>query len=80
MTKQIEASALQGEEDEDSKTRRKEVEEQVKALQQKVDKLNARWKEERNQLTRIKDLKEELAKAKRNVELARNKGDCKQHT
>jgi ATP-dependent Clp protease ATP-binding subunit ClpB len=75
MTKQIEASALQGEEDEDSKARRKEVDEQVKILQQKIDKLNQLWKDERNQLTHIKDLKEELAQAKRDLQLARNKGD-----
>lgn len=77
MTKQMELSALQAEQDDDpvSATRAKEVEEQVKALQQKVDKVTKRWQSERQELNRIKDLKEELAQLRRAMEVARGKGD-----
>ena len=75
MTKQIESASLKGEDDADSIARRTEVEDQIQVIQQKVNKLNQLWQDERNQLTQIKDLKEELAQARREVELARNKGD-----
>lgn len=75
MTKQIEKSALQGEEDADSIERRKQVEQDVQKLQRKVDRLTAKWQEERHALTRIKDLKEDLSQAQRDLEIARSKGD-----
>lgn len=75
MTKQMELSALQGEDDKASKSRQQEVEVQVKELKNRVDRISKRWREERSQLTRVKDIKEELAQAQRDMELARNKGD-----
>ena len=77
MTKQIEKSALQGEEEENAETleRRKQVEKDVEQLQRKVDKLTVKWQEERQALNRIKDLKEELSQAQRDLDVARSKGD-----
>jgi ATP-dependent Clp protease ATP-binding subunit ClpB len=75
MTKQIELVALKGEDDKESVKRRQIVEQEVKELEERVQKLSETWQEERKSLTRIKDLKEELAQAKRNMELARSKGD-----
>eukprot|EP00934_Nitzschia_sp_Nitz4_P008778 Nitzschia sp. Nitz4//scaffold18_size181773//98166//100754//NITZ4_001923-RA/size181773-processed-gene-0.54-mRNA-1//-1//CDS//3329540035//8768//frame0 len=75
MTKEIERSALQGEDTPETIERRQEVEKQVEELQRKVDKITMRWHDERGVLTRIKDLKEELSQAERDLELARAKGD-----
>jgi ATP-dependent Clp protease ATP-binding subunit ClpB len=75
MTKQIELSALKGEDDKESIKRRHVVEQEVEELEERVKKLTEMWQEERKSLTRVKDLKEELAQAKREMELARSKGD-----
>jgi ATP-dependent Clp protease ATP-binding subunit ClpB len=75
MTKQIELSALKGEDDKESIKRRNVVEQGVKELEDRVSKLTEMWQEERKSLTRVKDLKEELAQAKRHMEVARSKGD-----
>lgn len=75
MTKQIELSALQGEDDKESIKRRDIVIQEVKELEDRVAKLTETWQEERRSLTRVKDLKEELAQAKRDMEVARSKGD-----
>jgi ATP-dependent Clp protease ATP-binding subunit ClpB len=75
MTKQIEKSALQAEEDAESVERRDQVEMEVDKLQHKVNRLTERWQEERQALVRIKELKEDLGKAQRDLEFARSKGD-----
>mmetsp|Transcript_30246 Transcript_30246/g.73580 ORF Transcript_30246/g.73580 Transcript_30246/m.73580 type:complete len:897 (-) Transcript_30246:1876-4566(-) len=75
MTKQIELSALKGEDDRESIKRREVVEQEVEELEDRVKKLTETWQEERRSLTRVKDLKEELAQAKRDMEVARAKGD-----
>ncbi|KAG7372481.1 Clp protease ATP-binding subunit ClpB [Nitzschia inconspicua] len=75
MTKQIELSALKGEDDKESIKRRQAVEQEVKELEDRVQKLTEMWQEERKSLTRVKDLKEELAQARRDMEVARSKGD-----
>ncbi len=75
MTKQIERSALQGEEDAESVERRHDVEKEVEKLQQKVDRFTAKWQEERQALVRIKELKEKLSQAKQDLDIARSKGD-----
>lgn len=75
ITKQVELAALQGEDDFDSKRRLKGVEIEVKALQAKAARITEIWQAERNELNRVKDLKEELAQAQRDMQLARSKGD-----
>eukprot|EP00536_Pseudo-nitzschia_multiseries_P000023 jgi/Psemu1/177716/e_gw1.2.297.1 len=75
MTKQIEMSALQGEDDKDSIKRRELIAAEVKELSERARKLTDTWQEERKSLNRAKDLKEELAAAKREMEIARSRGD-----
>jgi ATP-dependent Clp protease ATP-binding subunit ClpB len=75
MTKQMELAALQGEDDMESTKRSKDVELEVKGLQAKADKVTKIWQEERQELSRVKDLKEDLAKAQREMQVARSKGD-----
>lgn len=79
ITKQMELAALQGEQDDpDSKRRLESVELEVKALQAKAERVTDIWQSERNELNRVKDLKEELAQAQRDMQLARSKGDYTQ--
>jgi len=75
MTKQIEMSALKGEDDKDSIKRREYVRAEVKELEERAQKLTQMWQDERRSLTRVKDLKEELARAQREMDVARSKGD-----
>jgi ATP-dependent Clp protease ATP-binding subunit ClpB len=51
------------------------VEGEVEKLQQKVDRLTAKWQEERQALVRIKELKEKLSQAQQDLDVARSKGD-----
>ena len=75
MTKQIELSALEQEDDAASNARREAVQKDVSDLKSKVDKYTKIWQDERNELNRVKQVKEELAQAKRAMELAKAKGD-----
>jgi ATP-dependent Clp protease ATP-binding subunit ClpB len=75
MTKQIETSSLQGEEDTESKQRLDQVEQDIQQLQAKVKRVTAKWQEERQAFTRINEQKEQLSEAQRDLEFARSKGD-----
>ena len=76
VTKQIEMSALQGEDDDKESIKRLEiVEQEVQDLKERAQKLTQMWQDEKNSLHRVKDLKEELANAQREMEVARSKGD-----
>eukprot|EP00980_Cylindrotheca_fusiformis_P013675 scaffold3515_cov126-Cylindrotheca_fusiformis.AAC.24 len=76
ITKQMEMAALQGEEDDAiSQKRLADVKVEVEALQAKADRITKIWQSERTELTRVKDLKEELATAQRDMQVARSKGD-----
>merc|ERR1711933_632379 len=70
-----EMSALEGEDDKDSMKRRTFLETEVKELEDKVQNLTKMWKAERKSLNRVKDIKEELAKAQHEMDVARSKGD-----
>lgn len=75
ITRQMEMAALQGEDDSESQRRLQDVKLEVEALQAKTKKITNVWQEERQELTHLKDLKEELAKAQRDMQLGRSKGD-----
>ena len=76
VTKQIEMSALQGEDDDKESVKRLEiVEQEVQDLKERAQKLTQMWQDEKNSLHRVKDLKEELANAQREMDVARSKGD-----
>ena len=74
-TKQIEMTALKGEDDKNSIKRREAIEAAIKELEKRAQELNETWQNERESLNRVKDLKEELAKAQREMDIARSKGD-----
>jgi ATP-dependent Clp protease ATP-binding subunit ClpB len=77
MTRQIELSALENEDDKDPKAeaRRNQVKEQVDSLKQEVERLTDLWTEEKTELNRVQLIKEELEQAKLEMDVARRKGD-----
>jgi ATP-dependent Clp protease ATP-binding subunit ClpB len=77
MTRQIELSALENEEDKDPKAeaRKIQVKEQVYSLKEELQRLTDLWIEEKSELSRVKKVKEELEQANLEVEAARRKGD-----
>jgi ATP-dependent Clp protease ATP-binding subunit ClpB len=75
MTKQIELSAMEQEDDEASKVRRDAVAKEVQDLKNKAARVTKVWQEEREELNRVKEVKEELADVRRQVDIARSKGD-----
>ena len=74
-TKKIEISALKGEDDKEAIKRRESVEDEVKELEERAQKISGMWQNERDSLNRVKNLKEDLAKAQLEMEIARSKGD-----
>ncbi len=76
LTKQIELSALENEGDDmKSKVRLECVQDEVKSLKQKLEELNEIWKEEREELSKAKNVQELLDQAKQDLAKARQKGD-----
>jgi ATP-dependent Clp protease ATP-binding subunit ClpB len=77
MTRQIELSALENEEDKDPKAeaRKTQVKEQVDSLKAELQRLTGLWMEEKSELSRVKQVKQELEQAKLEMEAARRKGD-----
>jgi ATP-dependent Clp protease ATP-binding subunit ClpB len=70
MTRQIELSALENEEDRDPKAEARKT--QVK---EELQRLTGLWMEEKSELSRVKQVKEELEQAKMEMEAARRRGD-----
>jgi len=77
MTRQIEYSALVNEQDADSKivARREECKKEVDDLKAEVKRLTDIWLDEKKELTRVQDVKEELEKARAEMEVSRRRGD-----
>ena len=77
MTKQIELSALDNEEDPDPKVvaRREECRNDVQQLKEQVQQLTEVWQKEKEDLNRVQTKKEQLEQAKKEMELARQRGD-----
>ena len=77
MTKQIELSALDNEENPDPKVlaRREECRNDVQTLKDQVQELTTIWQKEKEELNRVQLKKEQLEQAKKEMELARGRGD-----
>jgi ATP-dependent Clp protease ATP-binding subunit ClpB len=77
LTRQIELSALQNEDEDDEKvqTRKKELKAEVEELKVKAKSLTDEWMAEKTELNRAKTVKEELAQARSALETARRQGD-----
>jgi ATP-dependent Clp protease ATP-binding subunit ClpB len=78
MTRQIEKSALQNEDsssDPKLAARKALVDKEVQSLQNEVSRLTSLWTAEKEELSRVKVVKEELEKARSELNSARRRGD-----
>ncbi len=75
LQKQIEAEALRLEEDASSKKRLSFLEKDLNDLQERSTELTAKWQAERDELAGARDLKEQLEKARADLDGAKRSGD-----
>ena len=75
LQKQIEAEALRLEEDASSKKRLSFLEKDLNELQECSTELTAKWQAERDELAGARDLKEQLEKARADLDGAKRSGD-----
>lgn len=72
---EIEREALKKETDESSKQKLVELESQIAEFQTKIDILKAQWDSEKNSITRVTALKEEIEQTKQQIEIAEREAD-----
>ena len=75
LQKQIEAEALKKEDDAASKDRLEKLEKELSDLQQKSSEMTAQWQSERDKLAGARDLKEQLDRARIELDHAKREGD-----
>lgn len=75
LTRQIELSALENEDDKKSLARKESVKEEVDRLKAEVTRLTDIWHQEKQELNKVRDLKEELEEVRLEMEKARLRGD-----
>ena len=72
---QIEAEALKQEDDNASKDRLAKLEKELSDLQQQSSEMTAKWQAERDKLEGARDLKEQLDRARADLDQAKRQGD-----
>jgi len=75
LQKQIEAEALKKEDDQASLDRLEKLEKELSDLQQQSAEMTARWQAERDKLAAARDLKEQLDRARADLEIAKREGN-----
>lgn len=75
MRLEVEEAALKQETDEASKKRLKEVQSELANIKERVNGLNARWKQEKDAIKKIGDKKKQLDQAKNDLKQAENDYD-----
>jgi len=75
LQKHIEVEALRREDDDASKARLEKLEKDLADLQQQSTEMTARWQAERDKLAGARDLKEQLDRARAELEIAKREGD-----
>ena len=75
LQKQIEAEALKKEDDKASKDRLEKLEKELSELQQRSAEMTAQWQAERDKLESARGLKEQLDKARAELDAAKRGGD-----
>jgi ATP-dependent Clp protease ATP-binding subunit ClpB len=75
LQKQIEVEALRLEDDQASKDRLQKLEEDLSELQQTSAEMTAKWQAERDKLASARDLKEQLDRARAELEAAKRDGN-----
>ena len=72
---EIERAALKKENDEASKIRLEKLEKELTEEKEKFNLLKAQWEDEKKEITKVKEIKEEIDKVKREIEEAERKYD-----
>lgn len=75
LQKQIEVEALKLEDDAASKTRLAALEKSLTNLQERSSELNAQWQAERDKLASAREIKEQLDRARANLDIAKREGN-----
>jgi len=75
LQKQIEAEALKKEEDDASKTRLEKLEKELADLQERSAEMTAKWQSERDKLASARDIKEQLDRARAELDAAKREGN-----
>ncbi len=75
LQKQIEAEALRKEDDQPSKDRLDSLERELADLQERADEMTAKWQAERDKLNAGRDLKEQLDRARAELDIAKREGN-----
>ncbi|PQO24412.1 ATP-dependent chaperone ClpB [Rhodobacteraceae bacterium WD3A24] len=75
LQKQIEAEALKKEDDAASRDRLERLEKELSALQERSAEMTAKWQAERDKLSQARDLKEQLDRARAELDQAKRDGD-----
>jgi len=75
LQKQIEAEALRKEDDAASRDRLGRLEKELAELQERSAEMTAQWQAERDKLASARDLKEQLDRARNELETAKREGD-----
>ncbi len=75
LQKQIEAEALKKEDDAASKDRLERLEKELSELQEQSAELTAKWQAERDKLASARDLKEQLDRARAELDQAKREGN-----
>ncbi|GFE64914.1 ATP-dependent chaperone ClpB [Litoreibacter roseus] len=75
LQKQIEAAALEKEDDAASKDRLAAIEKELSELQERSAEMTAQWQAERDKLEGARDLKEQLDRARAELDIAKREGN-----
>jgi ATP-dependent Clp protease ATP-binding subunit ClpB len=75
LQKQIEVEALKLEDDAGSKTRLAALEKSLADLQERSSELNAQWQAERDKLASAREIKEQLDRARADLDIAKREGN-----
>ncbi|WP_116087202.1 ATP-dependent chaperone ClpB [Tropicimonas sp. IMCC34011] len=75
LQKQIEAEALRAEDDQASKDRLEKLERELGDLQQRSAEMTAKWQSERDRLEGSRELKEQLDRARADLDIAKREGN-----
>ena len=75
LQKQIEAEALKKEDDDASRDRLERLEKELSELQERSAEMTAQWQAERDKLASARDIKEQLDRARIELETAKRDGD-----
>jgi ATP-dependent Clp protease ATP-binding subunit ClpB len=75
MQLEIERTALEREEDPEAVARRRRIEQEVAELRERANAMKARWQQEKEEIQRVRELKQKLDETRVEMERAQRSGD-----